>query len=276
MRVGVLGNPKKPQMGEVIDILKGLLDHNEVIFEGDLSKYLSPEDKKLPLNEIADSVDFILSFGGDGTFLRATRYSKGKPLAGVNLGGLGFLTIYGVEELEKLIDALRNGKFELEERMALRVTLSKSKNVFFALNDITVTVTGSSRMIHITVEANGETLSRYMADGVIVATPTGSTAYSLAAGGPVVHPHMNAVIITPICAHTLSVRPVIVPSDYPIHVIPTSKREKILFSADGQDELIIEREARVEILAQQRAVKIIRLFDSPEFFSILHKKLGWG
>jgi len=276
VKVGVLGNPRKPLLGDAIKELKGLLRPNEVIFEDDIAHYLTGEVRTLSPEKIAEEVDFILSFGGDGTFLRAARFSRGRPIAGINLGGLGFLTIYRLDELEKLINALRKGEFELEERMALRVTLSKSRDVFFALNDVTVTITGSSRMIHVTIEAGGETLSRYMADGVIVATPTGSTAYNLAAGGPVVHPHMNAVIITPICAHTLSVRPVILPSEYIINVIPTSKGEKILFSADGQDEMIIHREARVRIQAQPGAVKVIHLYDSPGFFSILHRKLGWG
>ncbi len=276
MKIGIFGNPQKAIVGEALGELRKHVRDDELIFEEALERYLNPDDRRLPQERIAEEVDYILSFGGDGTLLRATRFSKGTPIAGINLGGLGFLTIYKVEELKNLLNALRNGRFELEERMALNVTLSKTKRVFFALNDVTVTITGSSRMIHITIEAGGETLSRYMADGVIVATPTGSTAYNLAAGGPVVHPQMEAVIITPICAHTLSVRPVILPSTYAISIIPSSKGEKILFSADGQDQMVIHHEARVEIKAQEKAVKLIKLLDSPGFFTLLHKKLGWG
>jgi NAD+ kinase len=276
VRVGVLGNPVKSQIKDAIEKLKRLLEPEELVFSGELAPFLDKSDKRLPQEKLSDEVDYLLSFGGDGTFLRAARFSKGKPLAGINLGGLGFLTIFQLEELDKLIGALRKGEFELEERMALRASLSKTKRVFFALNDVTITITGSSRMIHVSIEAGGEVLSRYKADGVIIATPTGSTAYNLAAGGPILYPRMEAVLITPICAHTLSIRSVILPPEFVIHVVPTSKGERILFSADGQDEMVIRQEARVEVVALRKAVKVIRLDDSPRFFTILQKKLGWG
>jgi len=275
VKIGIVANPKKIEAKEVLNTLKKLCERENLIFSDELHSLLKKGDRVIPLRELSQHCDVIFSFGGDGTFLKAARFSKGKPLAGINLGGLGFLTTFRKEELPKLTESVLSGKFKFDERMAL-IAKRENGNEFFALNDITIVITGSSRMIEVEVNAGGDLLNRYRADGVIVATPTGSTAYNLASGGPVVHPLMDAILITPICAHTLSVRTVILPAEVPVFIISRSKGEKILLSADGQDETLLTPGEKVEINAKPKAVKVIRLEDTPPFFEILRMKLGWG
>jgi NAD+ kinase len=273
VKIGVVANPKKVEVKEILENLKGLC--KDLVFSDDLRSLLKRGDKSVPISELPQNCDVIFSFGGDGTFLKAARYSKGKPLAGINLGGLGFLTTFRKEELPKLVEKVLSGSFKIAERMAL-IAEREDGSKFFALNDITIVITGSSRMIEVEVSAGEDLLNRYRADGVIVATPTGSTAYNLASGGPVVHPMMDAILVTPICAHTLSVRTVILPAKLPVYIVSRSKGEKILLSADGQDESLLRPGERVKIMALPKAVKVIQLDDTPPFFEILRMKLGWG
>lgn len=275
VKIGVVANPKKVEAKEVLETLKKLCKGEVLIFSDELKSLLSEDDKTTSLKELPQNCDLIFSFGGDGTFLKAARFSKGKPLAGINLGGLGFLTTFRKEELTKLVESVLSGDFKVDERMSLVAKRTDGRE-FFALNDITIVITGSSRMIEVEVSAGADLLNRYRADGVIVATPTGSTAYNLASGGPVVHPMMDAILVTPICAHTLSVRTVILPATVPVYIISRSKGEKILLSADGQDETLLTPGEKVEIIAKPKAVKVIRLPDTPPFFEILRMKLGWG
>ncbi len=277
MKIGVTGNPRKREIAELIKTVKRKVPGESLIFDSELSPFLVKGDKSVTIDELPLYADVLLSFGGDGTLLRTARYSRGLPIAGVNIGGLGFLTVFRVDEVEKLVDNILAGNFRIEERMVLRAFRPSNAQEFIALNDISIRVTGSSRMIDIEVFTSGELLNRYRADGVIVATPTGSTAYNLAAGGPIVYPGMNAIIITPICAHTLSVRPVILPSNIYLKITSSSKgEEKILLSADGQDEVMLENGESIEITECHNRVKLIRLKDTPGFFEVLRTKLGWG
>ena len=277
MKIGVTGNPKKQEVGRLIEKIKHLVKGESLIFDDELSPFLQPGDKTVGIEELSMYADVLVSLGGDGTLLRTARYSHGLPIAGINIGGLGFLTVFRVDELEKLIKSIVANEFTIEERMVLRAYRPLTAEEFIALNDISIRVTGSSRMIDIEVETGGEILNRYRADGVIVATPTGSTAYNLAAGGPIVYPGMKAILITPICAHTLSVRPVILPSDIYLKITTSSKGvEKILLSADGQHEVLLQNGETIEITECHKRVKLIRLEDTPGFFEILRKKLGWG
>ena len=277
MKIGVTGNPKKQEVGELIEKIKKIVPGESLIFDEELSPFLFERDRKVGLKELSMYADVLVSLGGDGTLLRTARFSHGLPIAGVNIGGLGFLTVFRVDEIYKLIKSILADEFSIEERMVLRAYRPTTTEEFIALNDISIRVTGSSRMIDIEVETGGEILNRYRADGVIVATPTGSTAYNLAAGGPIVYPGMKAIIITPICAHTLSVRPVILPSNIYLKITTSSKgEEKILLSADGQHEVLLENGETIEITECHNRVKLVRLEDTPGFFEILRKKLGWG
>jgi len=275
VKFGIIANPRKGDLPHIFRELRDRVGIENLIYSDDLIHLLLGDERALPIEQIADEVDVILSFGGDGTFLKASRYSKGKPIAGVNLGGLGFLTIYRREELGRLLENLLKGNYRTEERLALEARKEDGKK-FFALNDVTVIVTGSSRMIDLEISVESEILNRYRADGVIVSTPTGSTAYNLASGGPIVHPGVLAYVVTPICAHTLSVRSVIVPAELKLYIVARSKGEKILLSADGQDEALLKSGERVEIRTLKGAVKMVKTPDTLPFFEILRTKLGWG
>ncbi len=277
MKIGVTGNPKKKEIGSILKEIKEIVPGESLVFDEELSPFLDDGDRKVSIEELPMYADVLLSFGGDGTLLRTARYSHGLPIAGVNIGALGFLTVFRVDEVKKLVKRILDNDFKIEERMVLRAYRPERAEEFIALNDISIRVTGSSRMIDIEVETGGELLNKYRADGVIVATPTGSTAYNLAAGGPIVYPGMKAIIITPICAHTLSVRPVILPSNIYLKITTSSKGvEKILLSADGQHEALLEDGESIEITECHNRVKLVRLDDTPGFFEVLRKKLGWG
>ncbi len=279
MILGVLGNPRKKEIPQVLEELRKNTQEGELIFSEELKDLIPWKGSVeiLPQEKLVERADLLISLGGDGTFLRAARISNGKPIAGINLGGLGFLNFFNLEEIPKLINALKTGDFLLEKRDALLALRSEKDESFFALNDITINITGSSRMIEIEVEANGELMSRCRADGIIISTPTGSTAYNLAAGGPVVHPEVGAIIITPICAHILSIRPVILKSETVVDVTVRVKgKEKIMISADGQQQSLLVSGERVSVRTLKDAVSMVRLKDTPGFFEILRKKLCWG
>jgi NAD+ kinase len=276
MIFGVVANPRKEDTKAVLRVLRGCLNPNSVLYSDDLSEFGSRGDRFLPIEELAGNSDAFLSFGGDGTLLRTARFARGKPIAGINLGGLGFLTVFREEETQKIVESIQKGEFDVEERMGLEAIREKGDRELFALNDVTISVNASTRMIELEVSAGDEFLNRYRADGVIVSTSTGSTAYNLASGGPIVHPGMKGVVISPICAHTLSVRPVLLPAEMEILITARSKGESILLSADGQDEVPLESGETVRIVPRERAARLVRLSDTPRFFEILRTKLRWG
>jgi len=276
VRIGIIGNPKKEDLPRVLDKLRGLLRADELVFSSELEKFTRKSEVVMDPIGLREKSDYIFSIGGDGTFLKAARMSGGKPIAGINLGGLGFLTVFTIDEIEKLVSSVRRKEFLIEKRIALLAKRELGDEDFFALNDITISITGSARMIELTIEAGGELLSKYRADGVIISTPTGSTAYNLASGGPILYPEIDAFIVTPICAHTLSVRSVILPANTVIVIRAHSKGESILLSADGQKEVLLGLGERIEISRAPEPVRILRLKDSPRFFEILRMKLGWG
>jgi NAD+ kinase len=275
MIFGVVANPKKENTRKVLGVLREHLEPDSVLYSDDLTEIGKPGDRFASLPEMAAECDVFLSFGGDGTLLRTARNAGGKPIAGINLGGLGFLTVFREEETPKILKRIEKGEFSLEERMGLLARCSSLDRELFALNDLAVTVTASTRMIELEIYAGLELLSRYRADGVIVSSSTGSTAYNLASGGPIVHSMMKGILITPICAHTLSVRSVLLPSGMKIRIKARSKGEHILLSADGQDEVPLHSGDDVEIESRMPGARLIRLEDTPGFFEVLREKLGW-
>jgi len=279
MIFGVLGNPRKKDIPGVLQELKRSAGEIEIYYSEEL-KDLVPGgtgDQVLPLEEVVRRADVLFSLGGDGTFLKAARISRGKPIVGINLGGLGFLNFFSPDQIPEVVNRLKRGEFYIEKRDALLALRSEKDEKFFALNDVSITITGSSRMIEIVVEADGELMSRYRADGIIVSTPTGSTAYNLAAGGPVVHPDVDAIIVTPICAHILSIRPVLLPSSTVVNITVRVKgEEKLMISADGQQQSMLVSGEKVSVRVDKGAVSMVKFEDTPGFFEILRKKLCWG
>lgn len=229
--------------------------------------------------ELAAQVDVLLVLGGDGTLLSMARLvgDLNVPILGVNLGGLGFLTALTVDELFPALEALLRGELAVEERMMLtaRVTRQGERlSEYVALNDVVITKSAMSRIINLDVSVEGQFATAYRADGLIVSTPTGSTAYCLSAGGPIVFPTMDAVVLTPICSHTLTNRPIVLPARLPVDVTLQSDQD-VMLTLDGQVGFHLKRGDRVEI---RQAAARIRLLRDPQkhFFSVLRTKLKWG
>ena len=226
--------------------------------------------------EVLDQgLDAMLVLGGDGTFLYAARLVGGRdiPLLGVNLGGLGFLTEIPPNRLDDVLPLLWEGKLSCEKRMCLDVEVAGKR--FYVLNDAVVTKGALARIILLRVEVNGELLTSYRADGLIISTPTGSTAYSLAAGGPIVHPCLDSMVLTPICPHTLTNRPIVLPPTSVVRVTLASRDEEVVLTLDGQVGVELEGGSSFTVKRSEKPLKVFRSpFDT--YFNILRTKLHWG
>ena len=237
-----------------------------------------PEPTILPL---PPGTDFIVVMGGDGTILSVARHygRLGIPILGVNLGGLGFLTEISLDELyPTLEDYILPGKFEVEERMILSVSLIRGGETIWqenVLNDAVINKGALARIAELSTWIDAENLTTYRADGLIVSTPTGSTAYTLSAGGPIAYPTLRHIILLPICPHTLSNRPIILPETVTVAVTLDEKVHDVYLTLDGQVGRAMEPRDRLEVRAGPYNVKLVK---SPRrsHFEILRTKLGWG
>lgn len=234
-----------------------------------------------PDQEWKNAVSFAVVIGGDGTFLRAGRYvlSHQIPLYGINVGKLGFLAAGSPEMAEKDISDILAEKHRVQSRALLegRVMRGERKvHEVFALNDLVINKGSFARVIFIRILVNGESLNMLPADGIIVATPTGSTAYALSAGGPIVPPHVGCLVVAPICAHTLSARPIILGADDVVTIVPEGNFRDLVFSQDGQLSYELLPDDRIEIrLSRDKRVQFILLPDR-DYFVLLQQKLCWG
>jgi len=232
--------------------------------------------------ELARDADLMVVLGGDGTLIHAARLLDGRraPILGINMGSLGFMTEIPQSELYPMLDRVLAGEATLTERMKFRVHLHRAGEGpapaldAEVLNDVVIAKNALSRMTELDTRCSGRYVATYKADGIIVATPTGSTAYSLAANGPIVFPTMRAVIISPICPHTLTQRPLVVPDDQDINIILMNDTE-VYLTLDGQAGLPISRGDRVQV---KQSTNRVLLVQNPkiDFFGILRTKLRWG
>jgi NAD+ kinase len=234
----------------------------------------------LARDALGAKVDLLIVFGGDGTLLSAARALGGHrvPILAVNLGGLGFLTSVTLDELYPLLEQVLAGEYHTSDRMMLDAEIrrkGKPPEIQCALNDTVVNKGEKARMLDFDVHVDGHHVGRYRADGLIVATPTGSTAYSLAAGGPIVDPSLDAFIITPICPHMLTNRPLVIPSSSRIDLDFTAASEPVYVTLDGQISLELEPADRVRITKSAKRVALVRP-PSKSYFQILRSKLRWG
>lgn len=229
-------------------------------------------------DDLPEDVSFLLSLGGDGTFLKSFMVAKNKsiPMVGINSGRLGFLSDISRDEIEKALNNILEGNIIIDERTVLELEIVKNgvSEFFYALNEITVTKLDSASMINIHAFVNGEFLNTYWADGLIIATPTGSTAYSLSAGGPILSPDSENFVICPIAPHNLTVRPMVVPDHHSITLQVEGRGLHFLTSIDSKSEAIYFTEI-LKIKKASFKVKTIRLKDHT-FFSTLRNKLMWG
>ena len=228
---------------------------------------------RVPSFEGAETPEAVLSLGGDGTLLRGAQWALAwnVPLMGVNLGHVGFLTEAEPERLQDILNCLLREDYVLEERALLEVRLQEAR--WLALNDVVVSRGGYARLITLDALVDGETAGRYVADGVIVATPTGSTGYSLSAGGPIVSPHVDCMVITPICAHSLQHRPCVVPGNAFVCLVMCGDTEQhASLQVDGQSRADLLPGAQVEIRRAQQPIRLIRTRPAP-FFQLVRDKL---
>ncbi len=229
--------------------------------------------------ELPGQSDLLLVLGGDGTLLGMARLvgDLGVPILGVNLGGLGFLTALTVEELFPALEAYLGGELVIEERMLLEArVLRRGERLgeYSALNDVVITKSAMSRIIRLEVAVDGDFATGYRADGLIISTPTGSTAYSLSAGGPIVYPTMDAVVLTPICSHTLTNRPIVLPATQRIAITLLTDQD-VMLTLDGQVGFSLRIEDTVEVRRAASRTRLLR-FPQKHFFSVLRTKLKWG
>jgi NAD+ kinase len=232
--------------------------------------------------EIARSADLVVVLGGDGTLIHAASVLNGRaaPILGVNMGSLGFMTEVPQSELYQALELVLAGKATTSERMKLRVHLHRGGGRgppdldAEVLNDVVIAKGALSRMVELDARFSGTYITTYKADGIIVSTPTGSTAYALAANGPIVYPTMQGVIVTPICPHTLNQRPIVVPDDQNIEIILTNEVE-VFMTLDGQRGVQLAKGDRIQVKQSKNRVLLV---SNPQidFFGILRKKLRWG
>ncbi len=252
----------------------------EVILESDAAEHLEVEVQSESLERIAERASFLVAMGGDGTLIRAARVLAGSdtPILGVNLGSLGFLTECYMEELTPALDKLDEGDFEIERRRMVEAVAagdSRPELKVRALNDVVIDRGTVSRVINLTLFIEGDQVGSFVADGLIVSTPTGSTAYSLAAGGPIVTPGLGAFVATPLCPHTLSARPIIFPCERKLRVVATSDAAKIKVTADGQIEEEMGYSAEVTLTAAAETVPLVKV-NFRSFYNLLKTKFNWA
>lgn len=286
-RIGIIAKQNKP---EAVPIVRHLVEwlrpkKIEVFIEEGMGKLVHPPLTGPQLNsvereDIPRHVEMIIVLGGDGTLLSVARLVRdyAVPILGVNLGGLGFLTEITLEELYRVLERVVQGDFTTDERVVLNASVIRRGErmaEFIVLNDAVINKGALARIIDLETTINGEYLTTFKSDGLILSTPTGSTAYNLSAGGPIVYPSLHCIIITPICPHTLTNRPIVIPDDVEIRATLKTKQQEVILTLDGQLGFTLEFEDVVEV---KKAEGHILLIKSPyrHYFEVLREKLKWG
>ena len=299
-RIGVVGRPQHADVPGCVEQLASFARENQidVSFEEHLTEW-APDGAK-PMDLDADPIDLLIALGGDGTLLRAGRSVAGRdiPVLGVNLGHLGFLTALPHTELEEHLGLVLNGDYVLDRRSTLEARIihadGSQGEPFLAWNDFVIHKRGVARVTRLDLRvqespaagtdggsgANGEDggwqdMGSFSADGLIVATPTGSTAYSLSAGGPIVVPSVDCLIVTPICPHTLAMRPLVIPASQRVSVSPIERTKDLVVTADGQVAHEFETGAEIHIGRSEIEIPLVR-FAGQNFFGTLQRKLNWA
>ena len=228
---------------------------------------------------IGHQVDLLITFGGDGTLLSVARHAPNHvPIIGVNMGTLGFLTEIVVEDFPSVLERVLANDYKAEHRVAFDVHVagpSRDGTRYRVLNDATINKSAVARIVEMRVDVSGVFVSTFRADGLIVSTPTGSTAYNLSAGGPIVYPTMGAIVVTPICPHMLTNRPIVLPDDMDIEISMATPRQEIFLTLDGQEGLEIDETDRVCVRKSDQTVMLVQS-PNKNYFDVLRTKLKWG
>lgn len=278
IRLGVVGHSGYPGLAEALRQLRELAPGigMKLRFEHDLP--VEPDDERI---ESPEQIDALLTLGGDGTLLRGARMLDGceVPILGVNMGRLGFLTCCPREELQHSLMRFARGDYTIESRMMLRASVlgadRHERDTWMALNDVAVHKGGFARVVALRVSVDDELIASYAADGVVISTPTGSTAYSLSAGGPVVVPTLETLIVTPVSPHTLAIRSMVVSASSRITVQADGAPEELMITVDGQAGTKFGPGETLSVGRSAKSTKIVR-FPGSSFFITLRQKLGWG
>ena len=276
---GFILKPNDPEIKTLYERIKAEFEARgiSVLLAEKSAKMIGKEG--LPFEIICERSDFLVSLGGDGTLLSLVRRSYGyhKPVVGINAGTLGFLADITIDEVDNFLDALLSGEYRIDDRMMIEGYLKKEdgeKRNFIAFNDVVITSPQPSKMVQVNASIAGERFNSYRGDGLIISTPTGSTAYNLAAGGPVVYPLTKAFIVTPISSHSLgNQRPLVVPADFSIE-LDTEFYEAIA-TIDGQEVYTLEEGDILYIKGAKKGAKLLHKKER-NYFSVLREKLHWG
>ena len=286
-RVGVVVKPHQPDALQTLCRLAQWLSEHKIALVG------GPEIERERIehetgcavelvdpDELAANVDLMLVLGGDGTMIATARMvgDADVPVLGVNYGGLGYLAEFRIEELFTALESIFSGNYRLDKRVMLSVELlrgDESLTHHRVLNDVVINKSALARIIEIEAYLNQQFVNSFRADGLIVSTPTGSTAYNLSAGGPVIYPSMNAIVITPICPFTLSNRPIVVPDDAEIELRLKTQQEEVALTLDGQVGFPLKVEDRVMIRKSRTTFNLVQPMNR-NYFEVLRDKLRWG
>lgn len=281
MRVGFVLKRDKPEAVTIArDLVPWLVAKGHEAFVPDENDGVAPQATKVALDELATRIDVLVVLGGDGTLLHGSALvaGAGVPVLGINLGRLGFLTPFDPADARGALEQALAGTLAIEERMRLRVALHPAQGppptIRYALNDAVIAQGAAARLVELHTTLDGQKVTNYKADGLIVCTPTGSTAYNLAAGGPILPPSQGAMAVTPICPHTLTNRPLVVSHKSTIGIELAGGSTSVLLTVDGQTALPVRSGDRVEISRAPTPLKLYR--SEKSYFEILRSKLRWG
>ena len=281
--IGIAAKTTSPQaLAYASEIARGLRARGlTVIFDDDTARGTGDEFPSQPKSDLGRHSDLLITFGGDGTLLSVARHAPDRvPIVGVNMGTLGFLTEIRVEEFPEMLERVLAGDFHVEPRATFTVSVSgpgrDPDKRYRVLNDVAINKSAVARIIEMRVSVAGTFVSTFRGDGMIIATPTGSTAYNLSAGGPIIYPTMGAVVLTPICPHMLTNRPLVLPDELDIEVELTAPDSRDIFlSLDGQEGFEIGAHDRVCVRKSETRVLLIQSPDK-NYFDVLRNKLKWG
>ncbi|HYL81170.1 MAG TPA: NAD(+)/NADH kinase [Candidatus Acidoferrum sp.] len=281
-RIGIAAKPNKPEAAPILcELVPWLRERKcEIRLDHEAAAICPSAGPGLSRAEVVADADLAIVLGGDGTLLSIARLvgPREVPILGVNLGGLGFLTEITLQELFPTLETVLRGEFAVSRRLTMTARILRAREVvgsYEALNDVVVTKTAPSRIVDLEAYVNGEYLATFRADGLIVATPTGSTAYCLSAGGPIMYPSLPALVVIPICPHTLTNRPLVLPDSAEIEIMPAAVGEDVHLTVDGQVGVGLKHR---DVVSLRRSDRTITLIKSPKlnYFELLRTKLKWG
>jgi NAD+ kinase len=278
--IGIVANVKKPKVKSTVNRILRWAEKNKIDYylTLELSRIVGHKEKALMLEKLPNYAQSMISLGGDGTMLASARAvgKKGNPILGINLGGIGFLTEITSNKIEKTLDRIKRKDYVIEKRMCLQAEIegSKEKNLY-ALNDIVIDKGKVARLIYLHLYDNQEFVCSYSADGLILSTSTGSTAYSMAAGGPIINPKIDAIIASPICPFTLAVRPMVFSEKDFLKVVVESEHKEAMLTLDGQTSVKLSSPSTILVHKAGHSINLIK-FRERSYYEVLRTKLHWG